>query len=104
MHAETSLNRGEIEKDKETRVEVLNLKTNREVKFDVPWTLTLQQVWDQSLQEFVPHEHRDAQDKFQCQHKGVDLTPYLHLTVRQAVDQHICEDRKYQIVGGTGGA
>jgi hypothetical protein len=89
---------------KETRVEVLNTKTNREVVFDVPWTTTLQVVWDSSYGKFQPPEHKDADDKFQCQHAGADLTPYLGLTLKQAQEQHICPARKYQIVGGTGGA
>ena len=89
---------------KEARVEVLNTKTNREAKFDVPWTATLQTVWNESYTKFHPPEHKDAADKFQCQQGGVDLTPHLALTLRQAHEQHICVARKYQIVGGTGGA
>ncbi len=90
--------------DNEVEVEVLNTKSNREVKFEALWTSTLQQVWDAAYREFHPPEQRDPQDKFQCQKAGVDLTPYLGLTVRQAHDQHICTNRHYQIVGGTGGA
>lgn len=88
----------------ETHVEVLNTKTNREARFDVPWTATLQTVWNQSYAKFRPPEQKDAADKLQCQKDGVDLTPYLSLTLRQAHEQHICTDRKLQIVGGTGGA
>lgn len=89
---------------KQTRVEVLNTKTNREATFEVSWTTTLQAVWDASYGKFNPAEHKDADDKFQCQHAGADLTPYLGLTLRQTQEQHICPARKYQIVGGTGGA
>lgn len=90
--------------DHKARVEVLNLKTNREVKFDVPWTYTLQQVWKASYGEFDPPEQPGQQDKFQCEKAGADLTPYLGLTLREAHERHICVNRKYQIVGGTGGA
>lgn len=93
-----------IDLAKETRVEVLNTKTNREARFDMPWTATLETVWNESYTKFRPAEQKDPADKFQCQNSGVDLTPHLSLTLRQAHEQHICPNRKFQIVGGTGGA
>lgn len=94
----------EREAGAEAQVEVLNTKTNKEAKFKVPWSTTLQAVWDKSYSEFKPPEQKDPKDGFQCQKGGTSLTPYLGLTLKQAREQHVCVDRKYQIVGGTGGA
>lgn len=82
-------------------VEVLDLNTNREVKFHVSWTMTLQQVWDKAYEELK--EGRRERDQLECR-DGHSLSTYLSQTLEQLRQQHICPARKYQIRGETGGA
>jgi len=89
------------EKKGEPIVEVTYLKTNKEVRFHVEWTNTLQFVWDKAYDEL--HEKKVADDKFECS-DGNLLTAYLDDTLEQLREKKICVDRKYQIHGPTGGA
>lgn len=82
-------------------VEVLYLKTNLDKKFHVPWSDTLQQVWDQAYIELK--EKRVDGDAFECQ-DGHSLMGNLGQTLEQLRDQKICVDRKFQIRGPAGGA
>lgn len=82
-------------------VEVEDLHTNDDVKFHAKWTDTLQQVWDRAYRELG--EARKETDVFECK-DGHSLMSSLNLTLEQLRDQHVCQERKFQIRGGTGGA
>lgn len=82
-------------------VEVLYLNTNAEKKFHVSWEQTVAQVWEEAYGKLG--EARREVDEFECQ-EGGSLMSYLHLTMAQLRDQHICQNRKFQIKSETGGA
>jgi hypothetical protein len=82
-------------------VEVEDLHTNEDVKFHANWTDTIQQIWDRAYTELG--ETRKETDVFECK-DGHSLMGSLNLTLEQLRDQHVCQDRKFQIRGGTGGA
>lgn len=83
-------------------VVVVDLHTAERAPFHMPWESTLQQVWDQAYKELK--ESPRPKDQLQCAKGGVDMTPYLALTLKELQDQHICQDRKFQIHGDSGGA
>lgn len=87
----------------DVEVQVTSLRTNRKAKFKMPNSQTLQQVWDAAYGNFQPAEQKAGDDKFQCE-KGTDLSAYLNLTLEAAHQQHICQNRHFEIIGGTGGA
>lgn len=82
-------------------VQVLDSNTNREVKFHMQWTDTLQAVWDRAYTELG--EAKVEGDEFSCQ-DGPVLTAHLSLTLAEARDRHICPARKFAIMRPTGGA
>jgi len=82
-------------------VEVEDLHTNEEVKFHAEWTDTVQQVWDKAYVELG--EARRETDVFECK-DGQSLMDSLNLTLEQLRERHTCQNRKFQIRGGTGGA
>jgi hypothetical protein len=82
-------------------VEVEDLHTNEDVKFHANWTDTIQQIWDRAYAELG--ETRKETDVFECK-DGHSLMGSLNLTLEQLRDQHVCQNRKFQIRGGTGGA
>jgi hypothetical protein len=82
-------------------VEVLYLKSSDDAKFHVSWSDTLQTIWDLAYEKLTEKKH--PEDRFECQ-DGTVLTPHLGLTLEQARDQKICQDRKFQIRGPAGGA
>jgi len=82
-------------------VEVVYLKSSDDAKFHAGWDDTLAEVWDQAYDELG--EVRHPADVLECQ-DGVSLMPHLNLTLAQLRDQHICQNRKLQIRGETGGA
>lgn len=82
-------------------VEVEDLHTNEDVKFNAEWTDTVQQIWDRAYAQLG--ETRKDTDVFECQ-DGHSLMGSLSLTLEQLRDQHVCRNRKFQIRGGTGGA
>ena len=82
-------------------VEVLSLKTNNEEKFHASWQDTLAQVWEQAYIELK--EQRGPADEFECQ-DGTSLKAHLNQTLAQLREQHICQNRKFQIKGEIGGA
>jgi hypothetical protein len=82
-------------------VEVEDLHTNDSKSFHAKWTDTVQQVWDQAYKELG--EARRETDVFECK-DGQSLMGVLTLTLEQLRERHTCQNRKFQIRGGTGGA
>lgn len=82
-------------------VEVMDLNTNREVKFHAAWEDKIEQIWAQAYAELG--EAKRPNDRFECAN-GTPLAPYLSLTLREFHDQHICQGNHFQIRGETGGA
>lgn len=82
-------------------VEVENLKTSDSIKFHMPWSATLQEVWTEAYTQL--DEAKGPADELQCR-DGVSLMGYLPQTLAQLRDQQICPNRKFQIRGATGGA
>ncbi len=93
---------GDAQGPKGPEVRITDLHTLHEAKFHASWDSTLQQVWDQAYQELG--ETKRPNDQLQCMKGGVDMTPYLSLTLRQLQEQHVCPDRHFQIHGASGGA
>jgi hypothetical protein len=89
------------EKGKRPSVEVVNLKTNDEAKFHASWSDTLQQVWDKAYSEMG--ETRHPKDIFECD-EGTSLMGKLGETLENLRDSKLCQSRKFQIRGETGGA
>lgn len=73
----------------------------QEVKFHADWNDTLQHTWDRAYEK-LGEAHR-ADDRLQTA-EGVDVMPYLGMTLRQLHDDKALKSRKFQIVGPTGGA
>ena len=88
--------------DRGPAVEVLHINSVEKVKFHVPWTTVLNEVWTKAYSEL--DEQRQPGDKFQCRRNAVDLTPHLGLTLKELREKGICPSRKFQIAGETGGA
>jgi hypothetical protein len=82
-------------------VEVEDLHTNEDTKFHAKWTDTVQHIWDQSYLELG--ETRRPTDVFECK-DGQSLMSVLNLTLEQLREQHTCQNHKFQIRGGPGGA
>jgi hypothetical protein len=82
-------------------VEVVDLKTNAEVRFRALWSDTLKSLWDRAYSE-LKEARRDG-DTLECQ-DGTVLTQYLTNTLEELRDKKICHGRKLQIKGPTGGA
>jgi hypothetical protein len=82
-------------------VEVDDLHTNEDAKFHAKWSDTIQQIWDRAYEELG--EARKETDVFECK-DGHSLMRSLHLTLEQLREQRVCQNRKFQIRGGTGGA
>lgn len=85
------------------KVRVEHLASLQEVQLDAKWTDTVQQVWDAALAPDKLNEPRRPGDKLQTS-DGVDVMPYLTLTLRQLRDEHGIKSHKFEIVGDTGGA
>jgi len=85
----------------EVEIQVKSLKTGETAKFEIVDTATLQQVWDQALNDL--HEMRNEGDTFRCE-KGDDLTSYLNQTLAALHEQKVCVNRHFEIKGPTGGA
>ena len=84
-------------------VHVRHVGDHDEKSFDVPPSITLQDLWDLSYKKLgIPKKPRDV---FQAPHKPspTDLTPYLGLTLAEAQRKELCKDR-FEIAAGTGGA
>lgn len=85
----------------DVEVQVKSLKTAETVKFKLNDSATLQSVWDTALTEL--NEVRNPGDTFRCA-KGQDLTNLLDQTLAQLQREKICDDRKFEIKGPSGGA
>lgn len=73
----------------------------QEVKFRAAWSDSLQAAWDAAYT--LLGEDRRADDRLQSD-DGVDMMPFLTLTLRQLFDDKKLKSHKFQIVGPTGGA
>lgn len=82
-------------------VQVTYLNTNEDANFHAEWGWTLQQVWDAAYDELK--EAKKPDDLFKSA-SGVDLTPYLSMTVREAFEKKIAHPLKFEIRSATGGA
>lgn len=84
-------------------VEFLDLNTNRDYRFHVRWSDTLQSAMDTAYAKIG--EARTDEDKLLCGDKeGASLMGYLGLTFEQLREQKICLGRKYKLRRKTGGA
>jgi len=84
-------------------VEFLDLNTNREYRFHVRWSDTLQSAMDTAYTKIG--EARTDEDKLLCGDKeGASLMAYLAYTFEKLRDQKICPGRKYKLRRKTGGA
>lgn len=73
----------------------------QDVKFRVSWSDTLNVAWDTAYQKLGEDKRPD--DRLQTD-DGVDMMPFLGMTVRQLFDDKHAKSHKFQIVGPTGGA
>jgi len=84
-------------------VEFLDLNTNRDYRFHVLWSETLQSALDTAYTKIG--EARTDEDKLLCGDKeGTSLMAYLAFTFEKLRDQKICPGRKYKLRRKTGGA
>jgi hypothetical protein len=84
-------------------VEFLDLNTNREYRFHVRWSDTLQSALDTAYTKI--REARTDEDKLLCgDNEGASLMAYLAFTFEKLRDEKICPDRKYKLRRKTGGA
>jgi len=84
-------------------VQVKSLKTNDKTRFKIASTATLQQVWDEAIDERHLDEQRTPGDTFRCE-DGTDLTGRLTTKLAQLAAEHVCPDRHFEIRGPSGGA
>lgn len=87
--------------EKEVPVHVKNLKTNQKVDFKMPETATVADTWAQAYAELV--EQRSDGDEFQCA-DGTSLMGKLTTTLEELHAEKVCQARKFEIRGPTGGA
>ena len=87
--------------EKEVPVHVKNLKTNQKVDFKMPEMATVADTWARAYTELG--EQRVAGDEFQCA-DGASLMGKLTTTLEQLLEEKICQARKFEIRGPTGGA
>jgi hypothetical protein len=85
---------------KEPRVFFEDMNTNDDTHFRTPWNTTLSAAWDEAATKLEP---RTSEQRLQTP-GGVNLTPYLGLTLRELKERQIVAAFKFQIVGPTGGA
>lgn len=82
---------------------VTHVNEVKKVNFKEPITATLQQVWDDAYTELKIA--KDPKDIFQTADKQPkSLMSHLTLTLRQAEQQKVIDDFKFEIVKETGGA
>jgi hypothetical protein len=82
-------------------VHLLYVNTGERTKFSVPRTTTLHAVFQEAYK--LLKEAQRAGDKYFCE-GGLDLGPYLGLTLEELHRRKICTKRHYEIAGETGGA
>jgi hypothetical protein len=71
------------------------------VEFREPRQDTLKGTFAQAYTELK--EKPRPEDRYLCE-DGVDLSPYLDLTLEELHRRKICRKRRFQIAGPTGGA
>jgi len=69
-------------------VQVKSLKTNDKTRFKIASTATLQQVWDEAIDERHLDEQRTPGDTFRCE-DGTDLTGRLTTKLAQLAAEHV---------------
>lgn len=82
-------------------VTIEHVNSLQEVKLHARWTDTIQQLWDEAYRDLNEPHRQD--DRLQTE-DGVDLMPFLSLSLRQLHDDKQIKTHKFQIVGPTGGA
>jgi hypothetical protein len=87
--------------EKEVPVHLKNLKTNQKVDFKMPEMATVAATWARAYTELG--EQRAADDEFQCA-DGTSLMGKLTTTLEQLHAENVCQARKFEIRGPTGGA
>lgn len=87
----------------DVQVHVRSLKTNERTHFDVPETATVADVWEIAVDTDHLNEPRAEGDTLRCA-DGTDLTNRLSSTLQQLHDEHVCENRQFEIRGASGGA
>jgi hypothetical protein len=78
-----------------------DVNSTETVEFRTAWDTKLTMAWDEAAR--LLEEPRTNQDHLQTP-EGLDLTPFLDLTLRQLEERKIVTALKFQIVGPTGGA
>jgi len=73
----------------------------QEVKIHANKEATLDELWNEAHAQLG--EPRRPEDRLQTD-EGVDVSPYLGLTLKQLRDEHGIKTHKFDIVGPTGGA
>ncbi len=89
------------EHHEEPLVEFEDVNAVETVDFRTPWDTKLNAAWDEAALKL--EEPRKPTDRLQTP-GGVDLMPYLGLTLRELKERKIVTALKFQIVGPTGGA
>lgn len=87
--------------EREVPVQVKNLKTNQKVDFKMQELATVADTWARAYTELG--EQRAAADEFQCA-DGTSLMGKLTKTLEQLHAEKVCQARKFEIRGPTGGA
>lgn len=87
----------------DVEVHVRSLKTNDKTHFKIAKTATLNQVWDEAVDQEHLNEQRSPGDTFRCE-DGTDLTNRLDATLEQLAAEGVCRDRHFEIRGPSGGA
>ena len=83
------------------KVEFEDVNAVDSVDFRTPLATTLNAAWDEAAS--LLEEPRKPTDRLQTP-GGVDLMPYLALTLGELKERKIVHAFKFQIVGPTGGA
>ena len=91
----------EAKHHEEAHVEFDDVNAVETVDFGTPWATKLTVVWDKAA--VLLEEPRKPTDRLQTP-GGVDLMPYLQLTLHELKERKIVTAFKFQIVGPTGGA
>lgn len=82
-------------------VEFEHVASIQTVDFHANWNDLLLHIWDIAYSKLK--EEKRPEDKLQTV-DGVDVMPYLNMTLRHLHDKKIAKGFKFQIVGPTGGA
>lgn len=82
-------------------VEFVNLRTNAAARFNAAWADRLRTVWERAYDEL--RERKQEADQLQCA-TGESLMDHLDETLEELRERKICQARKFEIRGPTGGA